>query len=316
LTHYYREISTHRYNENERYLDAAVSLQLHRLSALDQKLQNVTARDSYVGSDKAVDNLTSRLDDLESQRGLAYASLVSDSAQSLVAESPSPALKKVIQHEVLQGDPLYNNLRDADAKDAAALAIDMSSYTSRYPGRPGEIAKVNAESGELALQRANALNSTDAFSPTEAATVAEQQKVAAIVAGDRARVAAFDGLIADTHRRLDDIPRNGADITSLRMQRDAAQAEYVGLSNRRAAAVADRAEAASLGSVVVIDRAVRASAQVGGGSSRLALIVSILILACALGSAFLVDAIDPRLRRGDQVETLYGQPLITTLKRV
>jgi uncharacterized protein involved in exopolysaccharide biosynthesis len=316
LTHYYREISTHRYNENERYLDAAVATQLQRLDALDRQLQDVTARDAFVGSDKAIDNLTTRLDDLETQFSTASATLVSDQAQFNVANNPPAVLKGVIEHEILADDPVYQNMRNTDARDAATLADDRSAYTARYPGLPGEVAKVDSESAQLRARRSHALTSPDAYSPTQAASIEDAQKAAAVLAGDRAKVNALNGLIGDTRRRLADLPHTGADVAVLRMQRDAAQTEYSALSTRRAAAVADRAEASSLGTVVVIDRAVRADAQVGGGNGRFVVIVSILLLALALGSAYLVDALDPRLRRADQVETLYGQPLITTLKKV
>ena len=102
----------------------------------------------------------------------------------------------------------------------------------------------------------------------------------------------------------------------MKLQRDAAQADYLTLSSRRTAALADRAEALSLGSVVVVDRAVKAdTAVVGLGRKSLAVVTAALVLAFALGIAFLAEMLDPRLRRADQIESLYGTPLIATLKK-
>ena len=46
--------------------------------------------------------------------------------------------------------------------------------------------------------------------------------------------------------------------------------------------------------------------------NRLTQLFALLILAVSIGSALLADIVNPRLRRGAQIETLYGKPVIAT----
>ena len=40
------------------------------------------------------------------------------------------------------------------------------------------------------------------------------------------------------------------------------------------------------------------------------MVALVLTLALALGAAFLVDALDPRIRRAEEIEELYGIPVV------
>ena len=90
------------------------------------------------------------------------------------------------------------------------------------------------------------------------------------------------------------------------------ETEYAALATRRANALANRAEASSLGSVVVLDRAIKADTQLAGGRTRAAVVAFILVLALAVGTAFLVESLDPRIRRPEEIEELYGIPVVAT----
>lgn len=141
----------------------------------------------------------------------------------------------------------------------------------------------------------------------------ERAKANATVSGDQARIAQIDNLVSQERARLHDIQKTQPRALSLRIERDVAQADYLSLSARRATALANRAEATSLGSVVVVDRAVRADSQVPLGRTKLAIMAAVLIIGLSLGSAFLLESLDPTLRRAEQVERLYGTPVIATL---
>jgi hypothetical protein len=158
------------------------------------------------------------------------------------------------------------------------------------------------------------LASTDAFSPTQAQSMLENGKALAIVAGDRSRVDELNGLILATNAQVHAYRDASARFEWLNVQRNAAEADYLGLSSRRTAAVANRAESQSLGSIVVFDRAVRANTTVVGlGRAHLAVLATLVVLFLALCAAPLAEIIDPRLRRAVQIERLYGSTLITTL---
>jgi uncharacterized protein involved in exopolysaccharide biosynthesis len=154
----------------------------------------------------------------------------------------------------------------------------------------------------------------DPLSFSASATSAQQQHIRqlALIAGDQARVDALDALIANDRSHLNDLPTTGARYSQLAAQRTALQTEYAALATRRANALANRAEASSLGSVVVLDRAIKADTQLAGGRTRAGVVALILILAAALGTAFLVDSLDPRLSRPEDIEQLYGIPVVAT----
>jgi hypothetical protein len=153
------------------------------------------------------------------------------------------------------------------------------------------------------------MSSPHAFSPTVAGVVADQRKAQAIVSGDEAKVAALDQEIG---RRSHDLG-GMAPIALLTLERDAAMDEYRSLSAHRGQTLMDRADALSLGSVVVIDRAIPSEALAGVGPRKLIATFALLSLVLALGAAFIAEQLDPRLRRAAHIESLYGKPVVATL---
>jgi capsular polysaccharide biosynthesis protein len=132
------------------------------------------------------------------------------------------------------------------------------------------------------------------------------------VTGDNAHLSQLDSLIAVEQQRLNDLPTTGSQYAQLSSQRVAMQTEYEAVATRRANALANRAEASSSGSVVVLDRAIKADTQLAGGRTRAAFMSLLLVLAFALGAAFLVDYLDPRISRPEDIEQLYGIPVVST----
>jgi capsular polysaccharide biosynthesis protein len=314
LSRYYATLATSRAESDVKKIDGEISVARRRLHSLDAQVAAATARDPFVGSDKSLDALTSRIDDLQTERQLAAATLAADSAAVGAVGPDSAAMSQIARHEILQGDEYHQSLLAGTSKDAANLAFDRAQYTDDYPGLRELRHKVASERSILSTEETAQLHSSSAFSPTRAQSELEQQKAQAVVAGDQAKVAALDSLIATTESRLQDLPQATRTLTWLRLQHDAAQADYLALSTRRTSAVANRAESLSLGSVVVFDRAVRADTEIVGLSrSGLAVFTASIVLLISIGMAFLIEALDPKLRRAAQIESLYGSPVIVTL---
>jgi uncharacterized protein involved in exopolysaccharide biosynthesis len=223
---------------------------------------------------------------------------------------PGTLLSKTARHEILLSDPAYLNVRNIAAKDQAQLASDRAGYTGSFPGLPGAEAKVASETAAADSAAAQALANPNAYSPSAAGTAAQHEHQLALIAGDEARVAQLDAVIAGQQSDLNDVPTTGTTYDQLRAQRDAVQTGYTELATRRATALANRAEASSLGSVVVLDRAIKADTQLASGRTRAASVALILILALAIGAAFLVESLDPRIRRAEEIEELYGIPVV------
>jgi uncharacterized protein involved in exopolysaccharide biosynthesis len=226
------------------------------------------------------------------------------------ALAPNANSEKIARHEILADNPAYVAVQNVAATDSAQLATFQSGYTKQFPGLQGAKEKVaadNAIENQLASQM---LKARDAFSATDAADVAQRQREEAVVTGDRALVDQQDALITAENASLADFPKSGMNYNQLRAQLDALQNEYTALAQRRANALANRAEASSLGQVVVLDRAIKADTQLAGGRTRAAILALILVLALAIGSAFLVESLDPRIRRAEEIEELYGIPVV------
>jgi capsular polysaccharide biosynthesis protein len=308
LTAYYREISTARYDQDLASLESEMTKQRDLTRRIDQQVRAHGASAAVPGANEA-DLAANRMSDLETTRALAIATLQGDVANATAVRAGASAKAKVARYEILREDQAYKDLKLSASASQVALANARATYTSAYPALPA-LAQKSKILDSAASQEANrAINSSDAYSPAVATLASDQQKANATVAADRAKLAAYDQLLARERVRSISLPSLGA----LRLERDAASAAYLAISARRATALANRADALSLGSVVVLDRAIATDAQTGLGKNRLLALFSLIALALAVGSAFLLDALDPRFRRATQIEDVYGHPVVGTL---
>jgi uncharacterized protein involved in exopolysaccharide biosynthesis len=102
-------------------------------------------------------------------------------------------------------------------------------------------------------------------------------------------------------------------LATLRREREAAAAAYAALSQRLASTLADRAQAASIGTVVIVDPAVEATPTLLSQPAALALIIGTICVWLAITLALAADAYDTRLHDRGAVERLYGRPVLTTI---
>jgi capsular polysaccharide biosynthesis protein len=315
LVSYYDSISGSGADVTIRKLDVAIADVQHRLRTIEDAAGRQMQLHPFVQSEKALDGVTSRLDDLTSQRRQAYAALAADVAQR-DAISADPAIRnKAVRYEKLQNDPKYRELASNIARDEAELAVDRTTLTEEHPAIRALEKKLAVERAMSGTNVSSTLSSADSFSTTEASSAIELRKADAAIAGDRAKLDAINGLIAGANSRLRDTLSAGVFADRLRLQHDAAKADYLALTARRAAALASRAEALSMGSLVVVDRAVRSDMTlVGLGKAGIAIVMVVLAFAIAVAVAFIVDALDPRLSRADQIERLYHVPLVALIE--
>jgi capsular polysaccharide biosynthesis protein len=98
----------------------------------------------------------------------------------------------------------------------------------------------------------------------------------------------------------------------VRALRDAEEAQYQALALRLSNAQANSAEANSLGSVAVIDRAEIAEPSLLGPNLLLALGLCVA-LALAIAAAYFAESLDPRFITPTDVESVYGRPVLGSL---
>jgi capsular polysaccharide biosynthesis protein len=312
LTKYYGEISTARYDADLSALDAELGKESARIKNISAQMQARGGSAVTSIDDKGNDPVAGRLASLQTDLALSQATLAGDSATAAATGVSSATGSKLYRHEVLQNDPTYRGLQTDASTSDVALANDRAVYTEHYPGFAAITAKVKSLHTSLNSEAARALSSSDAYSPSAASFEAEQRKAGAIVIADRARVSALEGLVtSEQARQAAQTP-----LEALRLQRESAQAEYLSISGHRATALAERADALSLGSAVVVDRAISSEVQVGLGRTSLSAILLLLVIVLSLGSAFIADLLNPRLRRIAQIENLYGRPVIATIGKM
>jgi uncharacterized protein involved in exopolysaccharide biosynthesis len=308
---YYRELSGGQYDRMIAFLRGDGMRYADKIRTTDLALQRAAQRDTFVGSDTALETITARINDLQTQRAVAYATLVTDEAIASAQSAQPREITGIVKQEVLVGDPYVAALRAGQARDAAQLQFQRAQFTDRFPGLPGLQDQVDRESSVLTAAEQAAVAGNPSSSTAYATTILAKRSARAVAAGDRAKVAAIDGEIAAAEGHLRNLPGTGNTVNFLRAQRDAAKASYAATIARLTDTQANQAAADTLGSVALLDHALASSARI----PRLAMdgIVAFLLLALAVTVGFAFDILDPSLRSPEAIEKLYGVPVISNL---
>jgi uncharacterized protein involved in exopolysaccharide biosynthesis len=286
----YRGLSTQQYDRLTHQLRSRLDREEAKIRQIDSDYQGAVAGHSFTGSDQSLDVITAQLQDLEGQRDQARATLVGDAAQAH-GGAQQLGVSGIVQQQVLEANPAYRIIRDAAATDAAQLSLERARYNSKYPGLPGLLDQIARENDSLRQ--------------------AERGLLAGEVAVDRAKLHVLNRQIAAERARLVGLSRPAVTADVLRAERDAAEATYQTLSTSLGDAYANEAVAASLGSVVVIDRAVSVTSFLGSVAER-AFLGLFLILGFSIASAFILDAVD--LDTIKRVEKIYGTRVLASLR--
>jgi len=308
---YYHRLSAQQYDRLIGYLRGQIVTQRGTIATLDHQVQRAAQADTFVSTDKAVDTITERLDELQGKLGDAMAALTADQAAARAAGQQPKEVAGIMRDQQLASDPLFQNLLTAQARDAAQLGSIQSHYNANYPGLRSLREQVRLETALLNTQKATSLSGGFSSSPVYAQTVLAHRQSQALVAGDQARVDQYNSQIIEEQRRLADLGNTGVSVAVLRTERDAAMTTYQALATQLSTVLANQAEASSLGSLVLVDRATDASALLETLVSRV-IVGVIVVFAIALMIAVAVEILDPRLRTSSDIERLYGRPVIAT----
>ena len=310
LQRFEREIATTRYDAFVRDLDAQLAARRAHLEAIDGRIAQISSADPYVSAETGTAAINARLVQLQQQRDGLRGTLLGDASAAAVAAGRPVLARRLADREIVQNDPLFQTLRGQLGKDQAQLDAVKAGYTDRYPGLPGLQDQVSREGASLARTESRA-TAEPGRSATYVATLLDKNKADAAYASDRAQLAALDAQIAAMSGHLGTSRGAGLSLAALRRDRDAATQADAALSDRRAIALADRSQAASIASIVVLDRAVGASPPLLSRPPVLAAALGLAALWLALTLAFLLDGSDHRLRTRTTIEDLYGGPVLT-----
>ena len=314
VTRFYREIATTRFDALIKDLSNQLSGRRVQLAQLDNELSASARLYPYIDA-RAPDtsgegnSVYQRLITLRAERVQLRAALAADTA---LARSNSYLLHDAMPlavRDLVENDPGYKNLRDQYARDFAQLRRVESYGSDRYPGLLELRETVAQEARDLEAARRRAAGGNLAANPAYASALDAAVKGDAQLGADRARLATVEQELATLHDQIGG-GRVASDVARIRRDRDNAQAAYATIANRLASAIADRAEAASVGSVVVVDRAMFAKKAAWAGGHVIAFAIAVLALWMAITLAVVIDESQVRFHDEEAVEGVYGVPVI------
>jgi uncharacterized protein involved in exopolysaccharide biosynthesis len=303
---YFHGIATRGYSQVLTALDARIAESHNRMALADRALQRASAQSAFVSSDKALDDLTSQIDDLCAQRAQGVASLAADEAAADALSAQAGHIASIARGEILEKDVIYQRMLTDLGKDVADLASEQSSFRPDFPGLSALAARVARERRAVKAAAVTAVANGAGESASATQTTLDIERAKGQVASDEQRLRAIDGQIADEQSHLQRVAVAGATVGTLRAERDAALQQYMTLTQRLSNAKGDAAQAASLGTLVVVSRAIP------GPSLLWAWLValSVAVLGLAISAAYAAEAIDRRLWGSREMGRTYGRPVI------
>jgi uncharacterized protein involved in exopolysaccharide biosynthesis len=312
LQKYEQRIATSRYDLLIDDLNSQLADRRAALANIDQRIDALTGDDPFVNDQTGNAALSSRLVALQAQRDQVQATMRGDaSAAALVAQRPA-LTRELASQEIIKDDAVVQSLRTQYGKDLAQLNNQRASYTDKFPGLAGNNKAVAREGSSLADVQAQ-VTADPAKSTSYVAAQLDQNKAQATLAGDRSQLDAIDGQIGATQAHFGASRAENMSLASLRRDRDAGNQAYAQLSDRLAVAQADRAQSASINTIVLLDAATSAAPTLLSQPPVIAAALAAIFLWLAITLAFIVDGTDSRLRTRTTIEDLYGTRVFTAV---
>lgn len=313
LRDYFLEVTRGRFDGLSTYLDNAIRKRQQQVAELDHRLDMASAGDPALAGDDAMTVLNARLNSLLAERDHSAAELTGSQAQVAADSEHLGAMAPLARKQIADTDYVYRALQGQWASDAAQLASQRSAYTSAYPGMSGLSKKVAGE-GNAVNERLSQLDETPSEqSYAYVSALAGRDYHSSVAAGGEAQVSAYDREIDQVRQELARLPEVGSRLAAMRRERDTARAAYDMLAQRRELLLAEQAQAATTGTIEVIDEA-----RVAVVSSRRGVLLNVGaalgFLLLAITVAFLLDSADRRMRSMDSISEVYGKPIIATVK--
>jgi len=308
LAAYSKKLATGRYDELIANLQGQIVGSRQDLARIDKRIQAVSSKDFYVTPETGTSAIDTRLIALQQQEEQLQAVVGGDQAAAAVTAKEPQISHSLARHEILAQDPAVVAQRESLGKDIAQLNLGLASYTLSYPGLKSYLSQVQKESA--AVNRAEDESARDpGDSSSYVAAEIAANRANSTLAADSAQLDAVRAEIDQLQDHLTGSSDEGSLMAQLRRARAAGEDVYTDLSQRLARASADRAQAGSIGSVVVIDHATGAVPALLGRAPVLGAAIAIATIWLAITLAFLLDGADDRLRTPESIEKLYGKPV-------
>lgn len=313
VVRYYRTIATTRYDSFADDLRQQLARRQAQLEQIDTELQRLSAAYPYIqfgsGSSDGT-SVNAFLVRLESERDELAAALSGDAAQEAVTEQRLGESTPLAREELENQSPFYRSVQEQYGRDAAQLRRVQTQFAPNYPGLPELQGIVNRERAGLSADEKRIADASLSASQAYAAALAERNHARGQVEGDRAKLQRIDETIAALQKELSEAGSTGTKVAALRRERDSAESAYQLLSNRLITALADRAAAASTGSLTVFDRASFAAKSPYSQPLLITSAIMIVSVWIAITLAFMLEMMDKRFRTPGTIENVYGSPVL------
>lgn len=313
----YRTIATQRYDTLAADIRRQLEQRQRDLQRLDTDLQRAAASDPYAqdgaGAASGI-SVDARLVRLQDERDELAAKLSGDAAQAVVTSRRKIETAPLARQQAASADPVYRNLRERYGRDAAELRRTQTEFASNYPGLAELQEIVRRERAGLAGDERRIAAAPLSGTQPYADAMAEENRARSLVANDRAKLEQLDRTIAGVKGQLSGTSPAGPHVAALRRERASAEAAYQLLSTRLSTTLADRAAAASTGSLMVFDHATSAAPSPYTRPVLVTTAVMLLAMWIAITLAFVLDSIDVRFRSSASIERVYGTPVLEVVR--
>jgi capsular polysaccharide biosynthesis protein len=318
ITAFYRELATTRFDSLISDFKAQLTSRRSELARLDGEIADISKTYPYIdvkspgSSDYGTQSVYQRLISLRTERDELQASLQADLAGAAATHQLIANAKPEAMRDVIQSDTTYARVKEQYSKDLAEFNRLSAFGSQRYPGLIELRRTVSEEAKTVEAARRRAASIGPASNNGYLAALDAQTRADGQVSSDRAKVDAESRALSMLELQIG--RRSIAtDVARIRRDHDNSEAAYSIIASRLAKSIADRAEAASTGSVVVLERARFASKSSLGGGSIAAVALLFLSVWLALTIALMVDSSQEWFHNSRTIETVYGAPVIGSL---
>jgi capsular polysaccharide biosynthesis protein len=314
ITKLYRQLATARFDSLISDLNSQLDSRRSELTRLDERLADVSTTYPYIdvksqGSFDSAQSVFQRLIILQAARDESKATVAADATAVHASEKMIENITPLAERDLQQSDPVYSKQMEQYSRDVADLRRLSSHGSDNYPGLDELRHTVKREQQNVQDARSHLLRAGLKGDPSYAAALDANTKAQGQLESDIARARAQVQIFASLQSQ---IGSSGVATYAARLRRDHdnAEAAYTIIAGRLAQSIADRAEAASTGSVIVLDRAQFASRSSVGSGAIAAGAIMFLAIWLAITAAFMIDGSYETFRENPTVERIYRAPVI------
>jgi capsular polysaccharide biosynthesis protein len=318
LTRFYREIAVKRFDSLIQDLTAQLATRRADLAQRDGELAAAAKLYPYIdvrSSEAAGEGGSSvyqRLIALHTERDELTAVVRADQASLLSTSTLVLNARPVAVRDLVQSDTVYEHLHDQYSQDMVNLKRLESFGNDQYPGLAELRDTVSREEQDAAAEQRKAASSELGSNAAYSAALDSQARAKGQLSSDQAKLTTLEGELEALDAQIGQ-GNAATNAARIRRDRDSAEADYETLGARLSKTIADRAEAGSTGSVVVIDRATFAQKATWTGGTILWISILVVALWLAITVAIVIDNSQERFRDAESIEALYGTPLLGAL---